>query len=163
MIQVEEAVSTLRAYLGKQGLKFTGQRRLITEVFFDPTFRQHHPSVEELYLRVRDRDRRVGYATVYRTLKLLTDCGLANPSRLGDNQTRYEPDVPGEHHDHLVCTACRAILEFEEDEIERLQHEVARRLGFRLTDHKMVLYATPADPCQATACPRRADEARARG
>jgi len=158
MLKVEEALTTLRAYLIEKNLKYTHQRELITAVFFDPDHRFTHPSVEELFLRVRERDKRIGYATVYRTLKLLTDCGLANPSRLGDNQTRYEPEVPGEHHDHLVCTECGAVLEFEEEEIERLQHEVARRFGFALQDHKMVLYGDPGPECALPQCLRDAAE-----
>lgn len=154
MLQVEEALKSLKAYLADNGLKYTHQRRLITEVFFDPDLRDTHPSVEELFLRVRERDARVGYATVYRTLKILTDCGLANPNRLGDNQTRYEPEVPGEHHDHLVCSECGAVFEFEEEEIERLQTEVARRFGFTLDDHKMVLYGHPGDDCALDGCQR---------
>ncbi len=154
MLQVEEALNTLKSWLTENRLKYTHQRKLITEVFFDPAYRETHPSVEELYLRVRERDRKVGYATVYRTLKILTDCGLANPNRLGDNQTRYEPEIPGEHHDHLVCSECGAVFEFEEEEIERLQHAVARRFGFTLDDHKMVLYGSPGEICELAACQR---------
>ncbi len=154
MLKAEEAIETLKAYLARQGLKFTHQRRLITEVFYDPLFREAHPSVEELYDRVRERDGKVGYATVYRTLKILVDSGLAHPNRLGDNQTRYEPESPGEHHDHLVCTECGAVFEFEEDEIERLQHEVAERFGMALSNHRMVLYGKPGDACSASGCQR---------
>lgn len=153
-MQPQEAVSTLVAYLGRKGLKVTQQRRLITEVFFDPEHRETHPTVEELFLRVRDADSKVGYATVYRTLKLLVESGLAAPSRLGDNQTRYEPDIPGEHHDHLVCAECNAIIEFEDERIERLQEEIAARFGFKLSDHRMVLYGQPV-PGSAHICEDR--------
>lgn len=142
-MQPEEAVTKLVNWLGRKRLKVTQQRRLITEVFFDPIHRETHPTVEELFLRVRDREPGIGYATVYRTLKLLVDSGLATPSRLGDNQTRYEPDIPGEHHDHLVCVRCNAVIEFEDERIEELQHEIARRFGFELSDHRMVLYGEP--------------------
>ncbi|MCA9544018.1 MAG: transcriptional repressor [Myxococcales bacterium] len=138
-----------------QGLKFTQQRRLITEVFFDPDLRDEHPSTEELYLRVRARDARVGYATVYRTLKLLVDAGLANPTRFGDKQVRYEPEMPGEHHDHLVCQECGAVLEFEEHAIEALQEAVAAKFGFALTDHRMVLYGKPKGACDPAFCKRQ--------
>lgn len=132
----------------------TSQRRIVTEAFFDPDEREGHPTAEELYLRVRSIDSSVGYATVYRTLKLLTDSNLASPSRLGDNQTRYEPESPGEHHDHFVCRDCGAIIEFEDERIETLQEEIARTLGFALTDHKMVLFGSPVDECQAANCRR---------
>lgn len=154
MIKVNEAIGVLESHLREKGLKVTSQRRLITEVFFDPSSREEHPSTEELYLRVRALDAKVGYATVYRTLKLLVEAGLASPTRFGDNQTRYEPEIPGEHHDHLVCTDCGAVLEFEEPAIERLQDEVARRYGFTLTDHKMVLYGKPRGVCRPEFCKR---------
>jgi len=155
-VDANEALDKLAKYLTKKGLKSTSQRRLITQVFFAPEHRATHPTVEELYMRVRDIDSRVGYATVYRTLKLLVDSGLAEPNRLGDNQTRYEPEEPGAHHDHLVCTECGAILEFEEAEIESLQAEVCERLGFSLSDHRMVLHGTPAADCEVPGCRREA-------
>jgi Fur family ferric uptake transcriptional regulator len=160
VLDAAEAVEILRTYVSQKGLKFTGQRQTVTEVFFDPAFQEHHPTVEELFLRVRERDSRVGYATVYRTLKLLTECGLANPSRLGDKQTRYEPESPGEHHDHMVCNECGAILEFEDEGIENLQEQVASRLGFALEDHKMILFGRPRDDCNVSNC--RRDEAGSR-
>ena len=153
-MDTKEAVDILRNFVSNQGLKFTSQRQTVTEVFFDPQFRALHPTVEELYLRVKERDPRVGYATVYRTLKLLTECNLANPSRFGNDQMRYEPESPGEHHDHLVCNECGAILEFEDDEIEALQIAVAKRLGFTLEDHKMVLFGRPTDDCTIQNCKR---------
>lgn len=142
-MQPDEAVSKLVTWLARKRLKVTQQRRLITEVFFDPAHRESHPTVEELYLRVRAREPKIGYATVYRTLKLLVESGLAAPNRLGDNQTRYEPEIPGEHHDHLVCVRCNAVIEFEDERIEELQHEIAARYGLKLTDHHMVLYGEP--------------------
>lgn len=155
-MKAEEAVAALAKYLERNGMKFTTQRRIITETFFDPRFRDHHPSVEDLYQRVRERDRRIGYATVYRTLKLLVDCNLASPRQFGDNQTRYEPEVPGEHHDHLVCLDCNAIIEFENEEIEELQDRVAEALGYTIEHHRMVLYGrcrrgcvTPGDRAPA--------------
>ena len=151
-MEPSKAVDKLRAYLVSQGLKFTHQRQVVTEVFFEPESRHQHPTVEELYHRVRERDARVGYATVYRTIKLLVDSGLAEPSRFGDNQTRYEPEIPGHHHDHLVCSDCGAIIEFEDDEIERLQVNVSKKLGFELIDHKMILFGKPSTNCEVVNC-----------
>ena len=150
----EDAVNVLKTHLVEKGLKFTQQRRLVTEIFYDPKFRDHHPTAEELYLRVRQLDNRIGYATVYRTLKLLKECGLAAPSRLGDNLMRYEPEIPGEHHDHLVCSECGAIIEFEDHDIETLQENVAQRYGFQLNDHRMVLFGSPGDECAVPHCRR---------
>ena len=155
----KEAVEILRNFVATQGLKFTTQRKVVTEVFFDPSFRDQHPTVEELYLRVKEQDPKVGYATVYRTLKLLIECNLAKPGRFGNDQMRYEPESPGEHHDHLVCNECGAILEFEDDEIESLQIEVAARFGFALEDHKMVLFGRPIDDCTTPNCKRESTPA----
>ena len=79
-------------------------------------------------------------ATIYRTMKLLSESGLAHARNFGDGQTRYEPAFGREHHDHLICTRCGAIIEFENDRIEQLQDVVAKKHGFRVTSHKMELY-----------------------
>jgi Fur family ferric uptake transcriptional regulator len=124
-----------RSYLQSQGLNTTQQRDAIVEQFLRS---RDHVSIDELLAKVRKRNRRIGYATVYRTLKLLVDSGLANKRQFGDGQTRYE--VAGEHHDHLICTECGKILEFEDEEIERLQERIAARLGFSVTGHRHELY-----------------------
>jgi Fur family transcriptional regulator, ferric uptake regulator len=123
-------------YLQEHGLNTTQQRELIVDYFF----RSHdHVSIDELLARVRKRNKRVGYATVYRTLKLLVDAGLATQRQFGDGQARFE--IAGEHHDHLICTKCGLILEFEDDEIEALQDRIAERLGgFEVVRHKHELY-----------------------
>jgi len=124
------------AFLTEKGLNTTQQRELIVETFL----RSHeHVSIDELLVRVRKRNPRVGYATVYRTLKLLLDSGVASARQFEDGQTRYE--VAGAHHDHLICVKCGLILEFENDEIERLQEAMAAELGgFRVLRHKHELY-----------------------
>ena len=126
-------------YVRRHGLKSTQQRDVIVEQFLKS---QGHISIEDLLAKVRKRHPRVGYATVYRTLKLLADCGIAAARQFGDGQTRYE--VMGDehrHHDHLICTQCGLILEFENDTIEQLQDEMADRLGgFKLVRHKLELY-----------------------
>ena len=157
MTDTAEAIADLRSYLTAQGLKFTLQRQLVTEVFYSVDSGDHHPTVDELYQRVRARDTRIGYATVYRTLKLLTAAGLAHPHRLGDNQTRYEARSE-DHHDHLVCAECGQILEFEDERIERLQEEIVAKMGFVLTDHQMVLHGKPIEgtECIYSNCGARA-------
>lgn len=126
-------------FQAERALKSTSQRELIVEEFLRC---EAHVSVEELHAAVRRRNPKVGYATVYRTLKLLAEAGLAAARQFGDGQTRYElegPDAP--HHDHLICTHCGLILEFENDEIEKLQDTVAERLGgFKIVQHKLELY-----------------------
>jgi Fur family ferric uptake transcriptional regulator len=79
-------------------------------------------------------------ATVYRTMKLLSESGLAHARNFGDGQTRYEAAVGKHHHDHLICTRCGTIVEFENDRIETMQEAVARKHGFKVTSHKMELY-----------------------
>ena len=123
--------------MNQKGLRSTDQRRLIVEMFFRS---ENHVSIEELLARVREKDRRVGYATVYRTLKLLTACGVANERRFGDGLTRYELADEVTHHDHLICLVCADIIEFEEPRIEELQERVASAHGFELRWHKHELY-----------------------
>jgi len=126
-----------RAYLEDKRLNTTSQREVIVDHFLRTT---DHISIEELLARVRKRSQKVGYATVYRTLKLLVDAGLAIERQFGDGQARFE--VVGEHHDHLICAKCGLILEFEDDEIERLQERIAQRLGgFSVVRHRHELYA----------------------
>jgi Fur family ferric uptake transcriptional regulator len=133
-------------FIAERGLKSTRQRSLILETFFGM---DGHLSVEELWARVRQLDSRVSVATVYRTMKLLAESGLAQARNFGDGQTRYEAAVGRGHHDHLICTRCGAIIEFENDQIERLQELVARKHGFKVASHKMELYGL-CRTCQKT-------------
>jgi len=128
----------------QRGLKSTQQRAVILETFLAT---QGHFSTEELYLAIRRHHPRIGYATVYRTLKLLTDCGLAVERQFGDGQARYEPVDAEEHHDHLICTVCGSIREFENGEIERLQEVIAQHHGFRMESHRLDLFGVCAQ-CQ---------------
>jgi Fur family transcriptional regulator, ferric uptake regulator len=137
----QDSVRSLRArlsaYMQKMGLRSTAQRRLVTEVFFHS---DGHLSIEDLLARVRRRDPKVGYATVYRTLKLLKESGLAYERHFGDGVSRYEVAYQNEHHDHLICMKCGRIVEFEDERIESLQEDLARRHGFELKRHKHELY-----------------------
>jgi Fur family transcriptional regulator, ferric uptake regulator len=120
-----------------KGLRSTRQRDIILDVFLST---HEHVSVEELYLKIKSMHPGIGSATVYRTLKLFSEAGLANEILLHDGQTRYEHVMAGEHHDHLVCTGCNSIIEFENETIEKLQEEVAARHGFLIKSHKMEIY-----------------------
>jgi Fur family transcriptional regulator, ferric uptake regulator len=137
-----------QAFTEAEGLKSTRQRDVIVDEFLKC---RGHVSIEELLARVRKRHPGVGYVTVYRTLRLLAAADLAVPRHFGDGQTRFEvaDQVSRHHHDHLICTDCGLIIEFTEPEIERLQDEVARRLGFVVESHKLELYAR---------CPRAAKQ-----
>jgi len=133
--ETADRFAAFREALKAQGCKSTSQRDDIARVFFES---RGHPTVEELYRKVKRINPRIGYATVYRTLKLLKDCGLAVESHFQDGEARYECSEA--HHDHLICERCGRIEEFEEAEIEELQDRVADRFGFRITGHKMELY-----------------------
>jgi Fur family ferric uptake transcriptional regulator len=127
--------------LRERGLKSTAPRDDIARVFFDLG---RHISAEELYAEVKKINPHVGYATIYRTLKLLKECGLLSERHFDEGQARYEV-AGGQHHDHFICEHCGKIIEFEDDAIERMQQDVARKLGVALHRHKMELYGLCAD------------------
>lgn len=125
----------LSEYLEKNQLKRTRQREVILEAFLD---RGGHISSEELHHVIREDNPRVGYTTVYRTMKLLVEAGLADERHFDDGLARYESS--SQHHDHLVCTGCGKIVEFESEEIETAQHDIAKEKGFTLERHRHELY-----------------------
>jgi Fur family ferric uptake transcriptional regulator len=127
--------ATLTRYLESKKLKHTKQRDVILTAFLDA---KSHVSAEQLYDRVRDVNAGIGYTTVYRTLKLLVDAGIAQERRFDDGLTRYE--VEHKHHDHLVCLKCGRIIEFESDEIEAAQDRIAIGQGFKILHHRHELY-----------------------
>lgn len=124
-------------FIEEKGLKSTTQRDEIVNVFFNL---KEHVSIEELHHKVQKKNPKIGYTTVYRTLKLLTESGLAHERQFGDGQARYEPVTTEEHHDHLICLKCGAIMEFENKKIEKLQEDVAKQHGFEVKNHKLELY-----------------------
>jgi Fur family ferric uptake transcriptional regulator len=138
------AVQQLTEYLSGQGLRSTTQRDQILQLFVDAG---RHLSAEELYLLVKKNHPGIGYATVYRTLKLLAEAGLAEERRFEDGFTRYEYRSTDGHHDHLICTKCGAILEFENEQIEQLQHHVAKKNRFLVQSHRLELYGLCSE-CQ---------------
>jgi Fur family ferric uptake transcriptional regulator len=137
----DERFARFKEHLRTQRLKSTAQRDTIVKAFLGS---QRHISVEELYGEVRRLNPHIGYATVYRTMKLLTECGVAAERHFRDGEARYE-SAEKRHHDHLICEACGKIVEFEEQHIETLQQDIAKRLGFQLTGHKMELYGICRD------------------
>jgi Fur family ferric uptake transcriptional regulator len=144
---VEGLQEELTAYMERKGLRSTAQRRLVSEVFFRTG---GHLSIDDMLALVRKQDSKVGYATVYRTLKLLVECGLANERQFDDTVTRYEVAHHDSHHDHLICLECKQIIEFEDSEIESLQDALAKRYGFKLVSHKHELYGL-CERCQQRA------------
>ncbi len=131
-------------HIQKAGLRRTSQRDLILEMFLKT---EEHLSSEDLYWLVQKQDPSVGHTTVYRTLKLLAEAGLAREVRFGDGKTYYEHHYNHEHHDHLICTECGKIIEFFSAEIEDLQDKMAEKYGFRLTNHSLRMWGVCED-CQ---------------
>lgn len=132
----ERPSELLHARLREHGLKLTHQRELIAELFLD----QDHITVDELYQRVAKKDSSIGIITVYRTLKLLCQWELAQERHFGKGKTIYDNVAWKSHHDHLICTKCGRIIEFENFQIEKFQEQVAREHDFRITFHKLELY-----------------------
>ncbi|KAA9009066.1 Fur family transcriptional regulator [Histidinibacterium aquaticum] len=119
-----------------KGLRMTGQRRTIAAVLEDAT---DHPDVEELYARASAADSAISLATVYRTVKLFEEQGILDKLDFGDGRARYER-AEREHHDHLIDLDTGDVIEFVDPEIEELQERIARKLGYRLTGHRLELY-----------------------
>lgn len=136
-------------HIQKAGLRRTGQRDLIMEIFLST---EEHLTSEDLYWLVQQQDPTVGHTTVYRTLKLLTEAGLAREVRFGDNKTYYEHHYNHEHHDHMICTECGRVIEFFSPDIEKLQDEMADNFGFKPTHHSLRMWGICND------CQQRAEE-----
>ena len=123
------------------GMRMTEQRRVIARVLADSV---DHPDVEELYRRCVAVDDKISISTVYRTVKLFEDAGIIERHDFREGRARYE-QMRDEHHDHLINLRTGEVIEFKSEEIEALQAEVARRLGFRLVEHRLELYAVPLE------------------
>lgn len=126
-----------------KGLKMTEQRRVVARVLSDAA---DHPDVEEVYRRASLIDQRISLATVYRTLRLFEDSAIIQSHDFGGGRARYEATEGDEHHDHLIDVDTGEVVEFYDEELEALQERIARRLGFRLVDHRMELYGKPLKP-----------------
>lgn len=124
-----------------KGLKMTEQRRVIARVLSDAT---DHPDVEQVYRRATEIDPHISIATVYRTVRLFEEASILERHDFRDGRSRYE-EAPEVHHDHLIDIQSGRVIEFRNEEIEQLQRKVAEKLGFRLVDHRLELYAVPLD------------------
>lgn len=133
-----------QTYLKEEGLKTTRQRRALFQCFAEV---EGHVSLDEMLDRVHEVVPGVGYATVYRTMKLFVTAGIAEERRFGDGQTRYEPIAhEADHHDHVICRTCGTIFEFEDDEIERRQTAVAKSFGLRIVEHRLDIWGDCVAP-----------------
>ncbi|MBM3560187.1 MAG: transcriptional repressor [Alphaproteobacteria bacterium] len=124
-----------------RGLKMTDQRRTIAHVLSEAT---DHPDVDQVYRRATEIDPRISIATVYRTVRLFEEANILEKHDFGDGRARYEEQT-GEHHDHLIDIKSGKVIEFQDEDIEALQQRIAAKLGYRLVDHRLELYAVPLD------------------
>ena len=133
------AMDRLEKLCADKGLRMTEPRRIIARVLSSS---EDHPDAEELHRRANSMDASISLATVYRTVKLFEDAGIIQAHEFRDGRARYE-EVPDEHHDHLINVKSGEVVEFHSEEIERLQVEIAKKLGFKLVDHRLELYGIP--------------------
>lgn len=135
------AGKTLEEQCVERGMRMTDQRRVIAQVLEKA---HDHPDVEELYRRASEIDPRISLSTLYRTVNLFEEAGLIARHDFKDGRARFEP-IPDEHHDHLIDIRSGRVIEFRNEEIEAIQEVIARRLGYRLVDHRLELYAVKID------------------
>ncbi len=134
-----QAASHIEKICAQKGMKMTEQRRVIARVLSEA---QDHPDVEEVHRRSAAEDPRISIATVYRTMRLFEEAGIVKRHEFGDGRARYE-ETPTTHHDHLIDMRSGTVTEFSNDEIERLQHEIARAHGYKLVGHRLELFVVP--------------------
>jgi Fur family ferric uptake transcriptional regulator len=142
--EIVEQLAIFSDYLKRNGLKMTRQREMIVDSFLRTN---GHLSTEELYQLVRQKDKTVGFTTVFRTLKALTDCGLARETDLQDGRARFEHIYNRPHHHHIVCVSCNRTIEFLSPELERLQEEIVSRYQFQSVRHQLQIFGICPD-CQ---------------
>lgn len=135
------AASRLEQLCAEKGLKMTEQRRIIARVLSESA---DHPDVEKVYRRATEIDSRISIATVYRTVRLFEEANILARHDFGDGRARYE-EAPETHHDHLIDVQSGKVIEFSNEEIERLQRKIAEQLGYRLVDHRLELFGVPLD------------------
>lgn len=136
---MNQTISRIEKRCIEKGLRMTEQRRIIARVLSDS---DDHPDVETVYARASAVDKRIGLATVYRTLRLFEEASILERHDFGDGRARYE-EAPEEHHDHLIDVQTGRVIEFTSPEIEALQRKIAEQHGFRLIDHRLELYGVP--------------------
>ena len=152
-IERPEEQQRFETFLRSRQLKLTGERlELVEEVFSHP----HHFDADQLHMALKQKGKAISRATVYRTLDLLVQCGLVRKSSFGDQHAHYEAVHSDEHHDHLICLNCDAIIEFYRADLEALQEQICREFGFKPMHHSLQIFGLCGD------CKDKADEARIR-
>ena len=142
----QQEIATLEEQCASRGMRMTDQRRIIAQIVEQAS---DHPDVEELHRRAASRDPRISLSTVYRTLNLFEEAGLVTKHDFKDGRARFEV-IPDTHHDHLIDIRSGRVIEFRNEEIEAIQDLIARRLGYRLVDHRLELYAVPVEGGEET-------------
>lgn len=142
MTTPNQPAPTLEEECAAKGMRMTDQRRVIAQVVEQAI---DHPDVEELYRRASRIDPKISLSTVYRTVNLFEEAGLVAKHDFKDGRARFEP-IPDAHHDHLIDIRSGRVIEFQNEEIEAIQEIIARKLGYRLVDHRLELYAVPLGP-----------------
>lgn len=132
-------ISKIEELCIKKGLRMTEQRRVIARVLSDA---DDHPDVEQVHRRAAEVDSRISIATVYRTVRLFEEASILERHDFGDGRARYE-EVPESHHDHLIDVESGRVIEFRNEQVERMQREIAEKLGFKLVDHRLELFGVP--------------------
>lgn len=140
----DEAKQILRAHLARLGLKHSSQRDTILHIFLAT---HDHLSTEELHSLIKKHDSTIGYTTVYRTLKLFTECGLAAEVEFHDGIARYEHRLNRRNHHHMVCTVCGDSIEFFSPEVEEVERRMGKKFHFAATRHNFQIYGT-CEACQ---------------
>ena len=136
-MSITKAKEAFRDHVRLQGLRNTSQREEILEVFLSA---EKHITAEELFNLVREKDPRIGYATIHRNLALFVKSGIADEIKIGTQKTRYEAKMGQAHHDHLICERCGRFIEVNDDKIERLQQKLAAKHDFLPTRHRLEIY-----------------------
>ena len=141
MPNTNNKISQVEEHCLKQGIKMTGQRKIIAKVLSNSN---DHPDVEQLLQRASKIDPKISIATIYRTMRLFEEHHIVERHEFGDGRARYE-EAPSVHHDHIIDIKSGKVIEFQNDEIEKLQRQIAEDRGFDLVDHKLELYVTPKE------------------
>jgi Fur family ferric uptake transcriptional regulator len=157
---VDEALEVFEGFLRGKRLKMTDQRRHMVRAALE---HRGHFTAEDLHRRLVTEGEAVSMATVYRGLRLLEEAAIVLGHDFADGQRRFEGGLKREHHDHMVCVECRAVVEFQDPRIEELQEEAAHVHGFRIVDHTLTLYVACDEWRDTGRCQRREERARRRG
>jgi Fur family ferric uptake transcriptional regulator len=143
-------IADFEGYLRKKNLKLTQQRQVIARTFFHAD--DEHLTLSQLLLAAQEEKSSIGYATVYRTMKLMTESGVAVEHKFVDGgEALFEPNIEGDHHDHIICVTCGQIIEFEDEVIEGRQDAIAAEKGFEVKRHRLEIYGE----CIRPACENR--------